>query len=131
MAVASDRLAREVVPLHDREHLELLRAMLAELQAIRVAVVQPPRRPFTLTRADRQQLARMLPAIAGAVGSEWFASRDLLAHDSAAVQLVVRGCTAKQLGRLLRRAEGQPIAGLLVERAGVELGVLLWKISAC
>jgi hypothetical protein len=131
MAVVTDRLAREVVvPPHDREYLELLRAMLAELQAIRAAVEQP-RRPLTVTRADRAYLVRLLPAVGGVFGSESFAARDLLEHDSAAVRLVVDGSTAKKLGQLLRRAEGHPIDGLMVERSGIELGVVLWQIVAC
>ena len=104
MAVAVDR-PRQTARSSDRAAARSLRAILVELQSISAALEQP-RRPPTLTRADRTRLALALPAIAGAVGSECFASRDLLAHASPAVQLVVRGCTAKQLGRLLRRAEG-------------------------
>ena len=84
-----------------------------------------------LSRRDREQLARILPAVAGCVGSEIFTSRDLIDHESAAVRLVVRGVTAKTLGRLLTRADGRPITGLVVERVGDEGHVALWRIAAC
>ena len=80
-----------------------------------------------LTRADRLQLGRLLPVVAGVFGSEPFLSRDLFEHDSAALRLVCRGRNARRLGRLFQRAAGQVVDGLMVERAGVELGAILWR----
>jgi hypothetical protein len=79
-----------------------------------------------LTRADLGLLGRLLPAIAGALGSEPFLARDLF--ESAAVRLVVSGLNTRQVGRLLRRAEGHAIDGYLIERVTVELGAILWRV---
>ena len=46
------------------------------------------------------------------------------------VRLVVGGLSVKQIGRLLARAEGMPIGGLLVERCGIEINVALWRVLA-
>jgi len=107
-----------------------LAAILAELRAIRLLLEQQ-QRPATLTRSDRERLARALPAIGGVLGSELFTSRDLVVHPSRAVQIAVRGLSVKQLGRLLMRAEGQVVNGLVVERVGDEGHVALWRIAGC
>jgi hypothetical protein len=105
-------------------------AVLAELRAIHVLLErQHQRRPSTMTRTDRTRLAAMLPAIAGALGSEPFASRDLVADDAApALRVVCRTLSIRQIGKLLARAEGMPIDEWLVERCGVEINVTLWRI---
>jgi hypothetical protein len=106
------------------------RAVLAELRAIRAALEQ--RQVSLMTRIDRAKLAAMLPAIAGALGSEPFASRDLVADDAApALRLVFNGLTVKSISKLLARAEGVPIGGFMVERSGVEINVTLWRVVAC
>ena len=70
-----------------------------------------------------------LPALGGAFGSAPFASRDLLTDTG--VRVVVRGLTVKQIGQLLARSVGTPINGLVIERAGSELSVCLWRVGAC
>jgi hypothetical protein len=105
--------------------------VLDELRAIRAAL-ERPREVSPMTRADRTKLAALLPALAGALGSEPFASRDLVADDAApALRVVLKGLTVKQIGRLLARAEGMPINRLMVERYGVEINVMLWRVVAC
>jgi len=79
--------------------------------------------------ANRDLLEKPLPAIAGAFGSEPFAVVDLLT--AAGVRVVVRDLTVKQIGQLLGRAVGTPINGLVIERAGHELSVCLWRVGAC
>jgi len=110
-----------------------LRAHTAELRAIRLLLEQWSHRPVmpsSLSRGDRAVLARLLPAIGGVLGSELFASADICESDAPALRLVRAGLTARQLGRLLRRAVGTPIAGYLVERVGAEAGVALWRVVA-
>jgi hypothetical protein len=99
------------------------------LAAIRQALEQQ-RRPSSLSRRDRELLVAMLPAVAGALGSDPFASRDLAADSSPGLRLVLRDLSVKQIGRLLARAEGIPIEGWLVERCGVEINVALWRVVA-
>jgi hypothetical protein len=105
----------------------LLLEVLDELRLIR-AELAGQRRPSHLTREDRDRLATMLPAIGGAFGSELFLVRELFEADAAAVRLVLRGFTPKRVGRLLQRGEGQVIDGYLVQRGGLEVHVVLWRI---
>ncbi len=102
--------------------------VIAELRTLRSLVERlQPQRP-ALSRADRDLLAKLLPAVGGSFGKEAFASRDLLTAPG--VRVVVRGLTVKQIGQLLARGVGTPINGLLVERAGSELSVCLWRVGA-
>lgn len=86
--------------------------------------------PPPLCRADLARLTRLLPAIAGALGSEDFTSRDLVEHAAPGLQLVLRGLSAKQVGRLLARAAGVEVGGWVVERRGLEINVGLWRVVA-
>jgi hypothetical protein len=101
--------------------------VMRELVAIR-ALLEDRRRP-PLSRDDRDQLAQILPAAAGAWGSEPFASRELAAD--AGVRVVLRGLSIKRVGKLLSRGTGTPINGLMLERAGHEINVNLWRVVAC
>ena len=100
-----------------------------ELRQVRVLLERVLRTRRALSRADRELLAKLLPAIAGAFGSTPFASRDLFT--AAGVRVVVRGLSVKQVGQLLARGVGTPINGLIIERAGSELNVSLWRVGAC
>jgi hypothetical protein len=51
--------------------------------------------------------------------------------DAPGVRVVVRDLTVKQIGQLLGRSVGTPINGLVIERAGHELSVCLWRVGAC
>ena len=64
------------------------------------------------------------------MGSELFTTRELLEQDAPAVRIALGGVTARQLGRLLRRAEGAIVAGYTVQRDGVEVGAVLWRVLA-
>jgi hypothetical protein len=117
------------------EALELLTTILAELRGMRADlrsnVTHVQHLPTSLSRTDQARLARLLPAIAGALGSEEFTSRDLACHSAPALRLVLRGLSAKSIGRLLARADGVPtIDGWVVERRGVEINVALWRVVA-
>jgi hypothetical protein len=106
----------------------LLRELLAEIRMLRADLQE--RRPG-LSLADRTALARILPAVAGAYGDAAFTSRDLCDDTSPAVRLVVKGLSAKSIGKLLSRGEGFPIDGLLVQRDGLAFNVTAWRIVAC
>lgn len=114
---------------HEARVEELLEAQLDLLRQLLQAVTQPARGVSTLSRGDRERVARILPAVAGALGSEPFASRDLAA-DVPALRVVLRGLSVKQIGRLLSRAEGVPIDGWILERCGKEINVALWRVLA-
>jgi hypothetical protein len=108
--------------------VDLLLELVEQVKGLRADLAQH-RPPSSLSREDRVLLARLLPAIGGALGSELFTSADVCEHASAALRLVRAGMNAKQLGRLLRRAADTPVAGYLVKRQGSEAGAALWQIS--
>lgn len=100
------------------EHFRLLRLALEQ-----------DRRPLSiLSRADRGLLAQLLPAIGGVLGSDLFLVRDLFEADASALRVALGALTRKQVGRLLRRGEGQPVDNYLVERQGTETHATLWRV---
>jgi len=101
--------------------------LLAELRVIRqlLADHDPVSR---LSRADRDRLGALLPVVGAVVASEGFLVCELLRLESAGLRLVLAGCSGKALGRLLRRAEGVPVGGYVVERLGQEGGAVLWRV---
>jgi hypothetical protein len=113
--------------------VDLLVELVAEVRGLREDLKTSDRPVIgssSLSRADRARLARLLPAIGGALGSEEFTSRDLGCHSSSGLRLVLRGLSVKQIGRLLARADGLAIDGWLVERRGIEINVALWRVVA-
>jgi hypothetical protein len=131
--MAAEAVTPPTCSAHDvTPHAALAVSLLTEILDVQrriLAALEQRRTPYPLTRADRMRLAPMLPAIAGALGSEPFTSRDLVADDAAPALRVVCGTLSiKQIGRLLARAEATPIDGWLVERCGVEINVTLWRI---
>lgn len=114
-------------PVLDVEMLEVLRE-IRDLLRRSLEQARPAR--GILSRSDRARLSRLLPAIAGAYGSERFTARDLFEADAApAVRLVVRGLNPRRVGRLFQRADQQAVDGYLVQRDGVELHAVLWRIQ--
>ena len=106
--------------------LALLQQILDKLDAIHAALSAP--KTAALSRRDRQQLETLLPAIAGARGSDPFTVADLLEHR--AVRLVLGALDARAVGRLLHRATGTSVDGYVVERVGAELNRVVWRIVA-
>jgi hypothetical protein len=106
----------------------LLRALIAEVKGLRAD--GRDRRPSHLTRQDRDRLANILPVVAARRGSELFVVRELFEAESPAWRLVVGTLNARQVGRLLQRAEGQRIGGFVVQRDGIEVGSVLWRVFA-
>jgi hypothetical protein len=105
-------------------------AVLVELRAIRAALEQRQRPVTFLSRADRALLATMLPALVGVYGAETFTARDLTEDDRPAVRLVVGGRSVKKLAKLLARADGMAIDGLMLQWQGLEFQVTTWRIVA-
>jgi len=81
-----------------------------------------------LSRRDRDVLARLLPAIGGLCGSAPWLVREMF--DDPGVRLVRGDLSAKALGKLLARAAGLAVDGLVIERVGVEDGAILWAVGA-
>jgi hypothetical protein len=104
--------------------LARLAAEIADLRA-RVEVLEAARRPDRLSPGDRERLARILLAIAGARGSETFAVRELA---DPAISIACTGLSPRRLGRLLLRGAGLAIDGHVVERVGEEGGCALWSV---
>ena len=104
--------------------------VLAELAALRARVDAVERRlsPCTLRREDRAALERILPAIAGALGSEYFLASEAVASANPALVLVLAGMNARRLGRLLRRADGVEVCGYIACASGTEAGAVLWSV---
>ena len=111
----------------DADVVDLLRAIRNELQALRADLQRDRRRPGAISRTDRDQLTRLLPALVGAHGSDEFAIHEVIGLPA------VRAAThlaAPQLGQLLKRAAGVPIGGYVVQCAGAELHRRLWRVVA-
>jgi hypothetical protein len=115
-------------PVEDRELLEVLRELVAEVKGLRADWQQQHGRHRTLSRADREQLSRLLPVIATTQGSELFTTAEVLTEPSPALALVLDGISARALGRLLRRAVGVSVDGLLVQADGSEAHRTLWRV---
>lgn len=95
--------------------------------ALRVAALEA-RGSSRLARGDVDRLARLLPVVAAVFGPNNFLVRELLRADAPGLRLVLGSCSAKSVGRLLRRAEGVPVNGLVVGRVGSDAGSVLWQI---
>jgi hypothetical protein len=94
-----------------------LECVVASMKA-REAERDDRQRRARLKKGDPGYLARLLPAIHGAWGSDPFLSRHLAKPDDAGLGLVLQGRTAKTIGRLLGRAEGNPIGDYVLEACG-------------
>ena len=104
-----------------------LESLFEEVQAIR-RLLEERQAPSTLSRPDRAALGRILPAIGGTFGSQWFACRDLFEEDSPALRLVLVGYSAKRVGQLFHRGEGEVVDGYLVKQGQRELNAALWRV---
>jgi hypothetical protein len=100
----------------------LLHEILDELKAIR-ASLSTHKQPCS----DRDVLARLLPAIAGKLGSEGFQVRDVMRNEI--FRQLIGNRNAHQLGNLLAKWQGQNIGGLIVERLTTEHGVAVWRVT--
>jgi hypothetical protein len=97
----------------------------ARLAALEADVADLKQQRSTLTRADRDALARILPAVVGVFGSSAFIASDVVHHT--ALRLVVSG-SARRFGKLLKRATGVIVDGFIVERLATEAHAIVWRI---
>ena len=104
----------------------LLRELVEEVRGLRHDIATAGRRSSTLSRADHQKLSVVLPAIAGALGSDEFTVAELLEHR--AVRLVIGTLDVQAVGRLLYRGMGLAIDGYVVQRRGAELNRGKWRV---
>ena len=104
-----------------------MRLELVELRA-RMDAVEHRLSSSTLRREDRAALERILPAIAGALGSDCFLASEAVASADPALVLVFAGMNGRRLGRLLRRADGVEVCGYVARASGMEGGAVLWSV---
>ena len=102
-------------------------AAVARLEA-RVEAIEHRLSPSTLRREDRAALERILPALAGALGSGLFLASEAIASTNPALVLVLAGLNGRRLGRLLRRGDGVPVSGYVVHARGRETGAVLSEV---
>lgn len=108
--------------------LELLEKLVAEMRAMRREREHQKRHHSTLSRADLKRLEQLLPAIVAAKGSDFFAASELLEDGTAPLTRACEGLSAKQLGRLLCRAEGRRVGAYLLTYESSEAGINLWRV---
>ena len=94
----------------------------------RLEVLEQGQLSKRLCRADRARLSALLPALAGVVGSDVFRAGEVVGSNHPGLRLVLGDATARSLGRLLRRGEGVPVNGHLVQQVGVEAHAALWSV---
>jgi hypothetical protein len=70
----------------------------------------------------------VLPAVAGAKGSDEFTTSELF--ELRAVRPLLDGLTPAHVGRLFERAAGIPVEGYAVAHSGTELQRHLWRVHA-
>jgi hypothetical protein len=106
----------------------LIETLIAEVRGLRADLARDRRPSRGLSRADRDRLSRLLPALAGCFGSEPFTVADAFGHP--AVRVVTAGLAAPACGQLLQRARGVPVAGYVVEYDATELHRRVWRLEA-
>ena len=114
----------------NRGSIELVDASAARLTLLeaRVAAIEHRLSSSTLRREDCAVLERILPALAGALGSEYFLAREAVASANPALVLVLANLNARRLGKLLRRGNGVLVGGYVVHAQGMEAGAVLWEV---
>lgn len=123
-------MALAVSGITSRQYAVLLEAVLrleGKVDALAVAVDRTGPR-------DRQR-ARLVVTMAARVGARSFTAADLLKHARPEVDPDLGAALAdclidspKQLGRELRRLEGRPIAGFIVERVADGRDGIAWRV---
>jgi hypothetical protein len=107
---------------HETTH-QLLRELLAKVDALRAVVEREHVPRPVLARVQQRALAALLPEISAAVGSAVWTCRELIderAHDREMARALARtigpfdGAIVRRLGCLLSAAEGHVVAGLMV-----------------
>ena len=76
-------------------------------------------------------MTRLLPVLGAVYGDEGFSSRDCREDDAPGLRLVLGQMSSKAIGKLLARADGIAIEGLMVRRQRMEFQVTVWQVFAC
>jgi hypothetical protein len=92
--------------------------------------VRPIARPSGIF-ADNTFLARLLPVLGATYGPDGFTSRDCAEEEAPGLRFVLRGMSAKAIGKLLAKADDIPIEKRMVRRHAREFQVIVWIIVAC
>ena len=93
----------------------------------RVAAVEG-RGTSRLSKADQDQLERLLPVLAATYGSRNLTVKELLAAPAPGLKLVLGDSSSRRLGKLLARGEGTVIATYMIEKIGTEGHAAIWRI---
>ncbi len=130
MTVNRAALPREDDPEHAALRAELA-VVRAEQAAQRARVEQLEARNGPRDAAE----GAVLLAIAAAVGSRQFTSRELLVHaeqdaDLAGALLDADCMSVRETGKLLARLSWQPVDGYQLERAGTVREGIVWRVRA-
>ncbi len=119
------------------ETLALLQRISDQLAELPRAIALAQHAGSSLSRADREQLATLLPVIATALRGYVFATRDLFTEASRndALGTVLIAClgeldanAAKRLGKLLARADGVCIGDLRVDSVRKARDGVVWVV---
>ncbi len=132
--------------MHEDDRIELAlaqilegqRRIVSQLEALpaRVAAAMlGERQERRLDTTDLAALRAVLPLIFDAVGSATWQLRDLAADRPDVYEALLRAAGAsgpspdRKAGKLLARAAGVPVRGLLVERSGERRSGALWTLK--
>jgi hypothetical protein len=128
----------------DAYALELLRAIAADLRAVRVAIereqvrlfdpeaiIAPLRAIAERTRGLRAavdpyaaEIAELLRVIAGIFGDDCFTAAELIAR----VQPLWPWNNPRKVGKLFARIDGRNFGGLCVQQLGAERAGAIWRV---
>jgi hypothetical protein len=101
--------------------LALLREMNARLERIELRL--STRR---VSRDDYSILMKLLPAVGGRIGSDYFTTAQLLADP--VFKALLEELNARQVGKLLRRSVDVDVDGLCVQHVTSEHNACLWQV---
>jgi hypothetical protein len=123
MITATDRHARAAGEADAATGLDALwqRVATLEREVARLTAVDAKRRAPTIAI-----LRRLLPAIAGAFGSDAWRASEAKAHPALAP--IVGTWNARRMGIFCAKADGLIVDGRMLERVGVEGHAALWRV---
>jgi hypothetical protein len=107
---------------------DLLRELISEVQGLR-ADLNRGRAPSVDSLSDA-----LLPVLAASVADKAFSAREVIQH-AALVDGLLRAAlaaaglvNARKLGKWLRAIEGRALAGLRLERIGLDRDGIIWRV---
>ena len=106
----------------------LLRELITEVQGLRADLVHERERHHKKSAAD------LVLTLAASVENKAFSTREVIAHatrvegDLSAALEVAGLSNPRQLGKWLRTIEGRTIAGVRLERIGIDRDGIIWRV---